>query len=198
VGKRLAVTPGEVPLVLLPPYLTNNGIDPSSVRQVPLDAANKFTAFLNRQVDTTTTYVTTLPPPYFAQQDQFSVFMYSDSGLAMLADCLLVSDETIKNRPDMLRRFLRATVRAFKECEADSAECANYGKQFKETADPELLAKQWAISVPLRRTDNTKDKPLGWMAEADWVATLDTLRSNGLLNTPTQPSDVYTNEFLPS
>ncbi|HLH24594.1 MAG TPA: ABC transporter substrate-binding protein [Chloroflexota bacterium] len=197
-GKRLGVTPGEVPLLMLPAYLANNKVDPASVRQVPLDGATKFTTFINHQTDAATTYITSLPAPYFAQQDQFNLFMYSDSGLSMLADSLMVTDDTIRNQPDVLRRFLRATVRALKDCEADAAACAQYAKQFKETADPDLLLKQWSLWVPLWHTANTRDKPIGWMAEQDWVATLDILRKNGLLNTPTQPSDVYTNDFLPS
>jgi NitT/TauT family transport system substrate-binding protein len=197
-GKRLGVTPGEVPLLVLPAFLANNKVDPASVRQVPLDGATKFTTFINHQTDAATTYITSLPPPYFSQQDQFNLFMYSDSGLAMLADCLMVTDDTIRTKSDVLRRFLRATVRAFKDCEANPNECAQYAKQFKETADPDLLLKQWALSVPLRHTANTMDKPIGWMAEQDWVTTLDILRKNGLLNTPTQPSDVYTNDLLPS
>jgi NitT/TauT family transport system substrate-binding protein len=197
-GKRLGVTPGEVPLLVLPAFLTNNKVDPASVRQVPLDGATKFTTFVNHQTDAATTYITSLPPPYFAQQDQFNLFMYSDSGLSMLADALMVTDDTIRTKGDVLRRFLRATVRAFKDCEANATECAQYAKQFKETADPDLLLKQWALSVPLWHTANTRDKPIGWMAEEDWVTTLDILRKNGLLNTPTQPSDVYTNDLLPS
>ena len=197
-GKRLGVTPGEVPLQVLPAFLTNNHVDPASVRQVPVDGATKFTTFVNHQTDAATTYITSLPPPYFAQQDQFNLFMYSDSGLSMLADCLMVTDDTIRTKSDTLRRFLRATVRAFKDCESDPNECAQYAKQFKETADPDLLLKQWALSVPLWHTANTQGKPIGWMAEQDWVTTLDILRKNGLLNTPTQPSDVYTNDLLPS
>ena len=104
---------------MLPAFLTNNKVDPGSVRQVPVDGATKFTTFVNHQTDAATTYITSLPPPYFAQQDQFNLFMYSDSGLSMLADCLMVTDDTIRTNGDALRRFLRATVRAFKDCEAE-------------------------------------------------------------------------------
>lgn len=197
-GKALGVTPGEVPLLLLPSYLDAIKVDAASVRRVPLEAATKFTAFVGRQTDAATTLATSLPPPYFAQQEQFNLFLYADAGLSMLSSCLFVTDDTIKNNSDVLKRFLRATSKAFEECEADPVDCASYAKKFKETADPDLLVNQWKLSVPLRHTTNSQGKPIGWMAEQDWVDTLATLRNTSLLNTPTQPSDVYTNDLLPT
>ena len=75
---------------MLPAFLANNRSIRPRCGQVPVDGATKFTTFVNHQTDAATTYITSLPPPYFAQQDQFNLFMYSDSGLSMLADALMV------------------------------------------------------------------------------------------------------------
>jgi NitT/TauT family transport system substrate-binding protein len=47
-------------------------------------------------------------------------------------------------------------------------------------------------------TPNTKGKPLGWGAEADWAATIQVLKQYGGVTTPLKTSQLYTNVFVPS
>jgi len=47
-------------------------------------------------------------------------------------------------------------------------------------------------------TPTTKNKPLGWMAVEDWSPTVDTLRKYGGVTTNLNPSQLYTNEFVPT
>lgn len=197
-GKTLGVSPGEAPLLFLPTYLGAVGVDGASVRQVPLEPSLKFTAFQNRQVDAITTLATSLPPPYFAQKDQFSLFYYADAGLTLLSDGVIVTDETLRDKRDPLKRFLKANERAFQACQADAMDCANQAKQWKETVNVDLLVNQWRIFEQLTSSERSKGKPFGWAAEQDWVDTIQNLREFGLLKTPTVPADVYTSELLPA
>jgi NitT/TauT family transport system substrate-binding protein len=196
-GKTLGMSPGEAPVHYLPAFLKAVGVDDASLRRIPLEPTVKFTTFRAGRVDAITVLTTSLPSPYFDEREQTSLFVYGDHGLKLLGNGLVVSEETLRDRRDALRRFLKATDRAFRECLAEPAECARLARDWKELAAPDLLVKQWQLYVPLLQTERTRGKPLGWTSREDWTESIETLTRLGLLKTPTKPEDVYTSELLP-
>jgi hypothetical protein len=52
--------------------------------------------------------------------------------------------------------------------------------------------------LSLLHTNNTTDKPLGWMAKKDWAQTLDILSKHGGLKNPLALDRYYTNKFVPA
>lgn len=197
-GKTLGMSPGESPVHYLPAFLAAVGVDEASLRRIPLEPTVKFTTFRAGRVDAITVLATSLPTPYFDEREKTSLFLYSDHGLKLLGNGLVVSEETLRDRPETLRRFLRATERGLRDCLADPAGCARLAKQWKELANPDLLVKQWQLYVPLLESERTRGKPLGWTSRADWIESIEALRRLDLLKTPTKPEDVYTSELLPS
>jgi len=196
-GKTLGMSPGEAPVLYLPAFFQAVGVDDASVRRIPLEPTVKFTAFQAGRVDAITVLTTSLPPAYFERRDETSLFLYGDHGFQLLGNGIVVSEETLRDRRDALRRFLRATDRGLKDCLADPAECGRLARQWKELANPDLLVKQWALYAPLLASERTKGKPLGWADERDWLESIQTLQRHGMLKTPTRPHDVYTSELLP-
>jgi NitT/TauT family transport system substrate-binding protein len=196
-GKSLGMSPGESPVQFLPAFFAAVGVDDASVRRIPLEPNVKFTTFRAERVDAITVLTTSLPPPYFEAREQTSLFLFGDHGLKLLGNGLVVSEPTLRERPEPLRRFLRATERATRDCLADPAECARLARQWKELANPDLLVKQWQMHVPLLQNERVRGKPLGWASPEDWAESLETLRRVGLLKTPTTMQDVYTAELLP-
>ena len=47
-------------------------------------------------------------------------------------------------------------------------------------------------------TPNTAGKPLGWMSDKDWAATVDVLKLYGGVTTPLDAHKLYTNDFVPT
>src|SRR6201991_2882804 len=46
-------------------------------------------------------------------------FPYSDYGVNQVGYCIVANTETVKNNPDLVKRFLAATMKAYKETEAN-------------------------------------------------------------------------------
>ncbi len=197
-GKTLGLSPGESPVQYLPAFFGAVGVDEGSIRRIPLEPTVKFTTFRAGRVDAITVLATSLPAPYFDEREQTSLFLYGDHGLRLLGNGLVVSGDTLRERREALRRFLRATDRGLRDCLADPAECARIAKQWKELANPDLLVKQWQLYVPLLQSEQTRGKPLGWTSPEAWRESMESLRRLELLKTPTKPEDVYTSELLPS
>lgn len=136
------------------------------------------------------------------QQPDAKAFSLSDFGLVALNQSFVVSDKTLQNDPDMVRSFLKVTMRAYEaalddpDAAIDAAE-----KLFPTEVGPNREAHmgQLQTALELRHTDRTADKPFGWIHEEDWAETVQSLVDGGLIEEGdrTDLSDFYTNEYLP-
>jgi NitT/TauT family transport system substrate-binding protein len=71
-------------------------------------------------------------------------------------------------------------------------------QKYQSTADPAIVKRGFEISWKTWVTPHTKGKPLGWEADEDWASTIQVLREYGGVTASLQPSDVFTNEFVPT
>jgi len=96
---------------------------------------------------------------------------FEDFGVAPLGQGVIVHEQVIAQKPDMVRRFLRATTRALNEVtnkqnfEAAVDNAMQLSGAPADRRDSVLL--QWQEAIPLLKTKNTAGKPSGRMSEAD-------------------------------
>ena len=79
-----------------------------------------------------------------------------------------------------MRSFVRATIRGWQDAIKDP----KAGVEAVMSAHPETNRAFLTAGLPMvidhMYSAATKGKPLGWMAEEDWKATLDIMKSSGL------------------
>jgi NitT/TauT family transport system substrate-binding protein len=71
-------------------------------------------------------------------------------------------------------------------------------KKYSETVEVAIIKREFEVSWKTWVTPNTKGKPLGWGADADWAATIAVLKQYGGVTAPLETSRLYTNDFVPS
>ncbi|MBX6328945.1 MAG: ABC transporter substrate-binding protein [Pseudolabrys sp.] len=123
---------------------------------------------------------------------------FSDYGVKALSMALAVHEDTIREKPDMVRRFVKATNRGWDESIKNPAEAAKIGKKHFPHAEEHLLKAKFEAVAPLMHTDATTGKATGWMAESDWDGTLAVLKELSGLKTDEPASAFYTNDFIPT
>ncbi|MGD9512066.1 MAG: ABC transporter substrate-binding protein [Geminicoccaceae bacterium] len=124
--------------------------------------------------------------------------LYSDLGLTVMSLGVLASEKTLAERPDLVRRFLAATVRAFEASLRDpEAAIKAVQERFPLVAKPEVNRLELAASLSLLRTPENEGKVPGWTSPQQWEATVDVLRGYAGLSTSLPVSSFYTNDFLP-
>src|ERR1700676_1067269 len=118
VGKTVAVTAGDSMSQIWPLFLKKTGLNESEFKTVQGDAQTKLNAVMNGQADLLLGYVmdqaiklqdATKKPVY--------PIRFADYGVNMISSGIIVNSETLKSKPDMVKRFLRATTRALEESE---------------------------------------------------------------------------------
>jgi NitT/TauT family transport system substrate-binding protein len=185
--------------VLFPAFAAANGIDESTVEQITVDPGAKLSGLLLGQFDFTVDWPFTRGPLIEAQGQTADYVYYADNGVNVLGHGLIASEDTIANRPDLVRGFVEASLRGIDEAVADpeaaiDAMIANR-PDIAEQRDVQL-AQLRGLADHLH-TPATAEQSTGWMAEEDWQQTLELLTTYmGLQGSPSA-ADLYTNEFIP-
>lgn len=204
IGRSVAVTADHKALLDL--LLAANNIPPDKVSIRLTNAATRNTVFVNAQVDSFVSIVIGSPLDLVVRArqgkgKQLHFMPFEDFGVAPLGQGVIVHEQTIAQKPDMVRRFLRATARALNEVtnkenfEAAVDNAMQLSGAPADRRDSVLL--QWQEAIPRLKTKNTAGKPYGWMSEADWQEASEILLKTGTIEKPFPPKNYYTNEFLP-
>lgn len=124
--------------------------------------------------------------------------LYSDLGVTVMSLGVLASEKTLAERPEFVRRFLAATVRAFDEALRDpEAAVKAVAEKFPLVARPEINRLELKASLSLLRTPENEGRVTGWTSAKQWEETVEVLRGYGGLSTSLPASTFYTNDFLP-
>ncbi|MEO8739424.1 MAG: ABC transporter substrate-binding protein [Casimicrobiaceae bacterium] len=118
VGKTVAVTPGDSMSQIWPLFLKKTGVNEGDFKTVAGDAQTKLNAVMTGQADLLLGYVM---DQAIKLQDATGKAVYpirfADYGVNLISSGIIVNAETLKAKPDLVKRFLRATTRALEDSE---------------------------------------------------------------------------------
>jgi NitT/TauT family transport system substrate-binding protein len=199
-GKSISWVPGVATNFTLTALWKVNGVDEAKIKKVSTTREAAESLFLERKTDFASGFVNATWAVYLSKGygKDMQILRASDWGVNTLSLAIVAHTKLIREEPQVVRAFVAATFKGLKE----AVENPELGWKTVAKHRPEVDAKlaQFGLenSLPLLRTANTKGKPLGWMADKDWEATLDFLATYMEL-APNLPLDRYfTNEFVPS
>ena len=108
---------------------------------------------------------------------------------------LLISGaKTLAERPELVRRFLRAASRGYEYAISHPKEGAEILLKHSPESDPDLVKPSQAWLSPRYQDDAAKwgvQDPQVWQEFTTWMA------ENGLLDKEIEPDEAFTNDFLP-
>jgi NitT/TauT family transport system substrate-binding protein len=134
--------------------------------------------------------------------DEPVTFPYSDYGVNQVGYCLVTSKDTVANKPDLVKRFVAATIKAYKEAEANpDAAIASMADIVGGTmAEDEGKAQARAVldvTLSVLYSSANKAHVLGMNVPSDWENMLNLMKEFNDLETDQPASAFYTNDFLP-
>jgi NitT/TauT family transport system substrate-binding protein len=205
IGKTVATTADHKAMLDL--LLAINKIPADKVTIQVTSPATRNTVFVNGQVDSFISVVIGSPLDLVVRAQQGKgkavYFMpFADFGIAPMGQGIVAHDRTIAEKPDMLRRFVRASARALDDVAKPEhvEEAVSVAMRLSGARDErrDSVKLQWLETVPRLRTRNTAGHPYGWMSEKDWAVSVDILMKTGQLDKPIAPQGLYTNDFVPT
>lgn len=192
VGKTIGTVIGGADYVAMIAVFKKFNIPESQYRIIAVEAASKTAALLSRKVDAIPGFRFGDYLRAYTQSSDVKIALFSDWGVNVLGNGYLVSKSTLQDKPELVRGFVRATLRGWEDAIKDP----KAGVDALLAAFPDANRKFVEVGLPMviehMHSDATKDARLGWMAEEDWKMTLDAVKPLGLEgNQP--PSFYYTN-----
>lgn len=129
-------------------------------------------------------------------------FPYSDFGVNQVGYCIVANTETVASNPDLVKRFMAATVRAFAEAEKDPDAAINavadiVGGTMNEDAGKAQAREVLDVTFGILYSAANKDHVLGLNVPEDWDSMLALMKEYNGLETDKPATAFYTNEFLP-
>ena len=195
VGKSIAATAGEATLALMPAVWKANNIDGSKVRILNVDGPGKLVAVLEKRTDGLLAglegQVIILNQKGLKQK----VFSLAELGVNTVGLVITANDKTLAN-PDLVKRFVGATVKAINATKADPAAAVAAALKAKPDADKALLTEQLAVSLTLVPSPSAPNAPVGEMNAADWARTLDLMKTYQDVKTELPADTFFTNAFI--
>jgi len=197
-GKSVVLVVDHKPMIDL--LMKLNGVDPTAVQLRLVNPATRGTVFAQRAADGI--LAISLYSGTSLGGEETTSMALSAYGVNLLGQGLIASEAFLTKRPDVARRFIKATSRAFRETilESNIEEALAIATQMSGTTNRAIedTRGEWKNTIPRLVSKNAPGKPVGWMSEVDWRDTIKTLRETGRINTDIGLAQLYTNDFIPA
>jgi NitT/TauT family transport system substrate-binding protein len=121
-------------------------------------------------------------------------FAFADAGVSFYGNGIIATDTTIATRPDIVRRFVAATVRGMQDAFADPEEAGRIMNKYHPTVDAVVAKGETEAVAELAQV---KGEALGMIDPARIEETIGAVTSVFKLKTPVKATDVYAPGFVP-
>ncbi len=198
-GKSIGIAPGAAQFQQWPAFVKGCKLDASKIQVINVDPAGTVPALVANKVQAVASFAQgAVPGIEIRSKKETTSFMYADCGVTAVSNGIIVHRDLLKQDPDAVRAFVRATLKGFLYAEKNHDEAITIIKKYGPEIVPEIAKREFEMSILNWNTPNTKGKPLGWSSDKDWESTVETLKEYGGVNTPLKASDLYTNDFVPT
>ncbi len=122
---------------------------------------------------------------------------FADNGANIVGMTILASNATIKGKPDLVKRFVRATIKSWEEAKKNPDAAVDAAMKVKPDLNRASTKDQMLVDFELMDSPNVKGRT-GFGDQRDWTQTIELLKKYRGLETNADWTAFHTNEFLPN
>jgi len=174
--------------------LEAEGVDRSRIREVRVGFDPRV--LVEKKVDILAVFKSNEPDTLRRLGHPVRVFDPADYGIPTLGLTYIVHEDLIREDPDLIRRFLKATLKATYWAREHPDEAVEIVLKYAPREDPEH--QRFMLEEELRdaQSDLTERYGIGWMTEEQWREFYDMLERYGALPKPFDYRTAYDDRFL--
>src|SRR3989440_12125297 len=200
-GKTVATTPGDSMSQIWPLFLKKTGLKEGDFKVVSGDAQTKVNAVINGQADLLLGYVMdqSMKIKDATGKDVYPI-KFADYGINLVSSGIVANTEYVKANPDLVRRFMTASVKAVEAAVKDPKGAA----QSILNANPkggkiETLTQGFELTIPLYKYPTGESKQYFRVSDKNMQETVDVMVEYGGLEAVAKEKvkTFYTNDYLP-
>lgn len=197
-GKRIVCFAASPWAPFIDFWLAQGGLDRSSVELLIVDPSALWSTYTTGRADAIlSTYPSIIPPAEAVRPSR--AILASDAGVNFPSYGLVASDATVAKRGEALAALTRTQQKAWawlRDGHAEEGAEAMIRQRPNAKLVKEILVRQIQLTLETFDTPATQGKPIGWQADADWNAALETMKEAHALTGDIALADIFTNEFI--
>jgi NitT/TauT family transport system substrate-binding protein len=187
-GKTVADSAFSAIPLIFNVYAQATGIDPKKVKWVSAESASLPSLLATGRVDAIGQFTVGEPLIEASVKPRKLVRLAYKDGNGIIA-----TEQTIKDNPDLLKAFVRATLKGMRDAFANPADAGAIMSKYHKQISPEVAAGETEL---VKELADLPGRPLGAIDEERIRKTIDIMAKSYPMNQPVNPKDMYAPGFL--
>jgi NitT/TauT family transport system substrate-binding protein len=156
-----------------------NGVDSKTMKIVNIDAPARVPMLAARKVPSIDLFIMSEPAIKRAVPDAKPVCLFAgDLGLEIYANSIGVHEDYLKKNPEVVRKFVRAALRGWKDTFENPQEAAKIQLQYVKALDPQIVVEEIEILRRVAITPEVQKNGLGYITLDRMKKTVDFINKN--------------------
>ena len=196
-GKRVGYNVANPTVYLFEAKLQRAGVDKNDITWVTVQPEAMVPLLLSGEIDAAMGYWDW--EAINAEQEGLSVnvFVMSDDQIQIYGPIISANAEWAKGNGDVIRRFLRASVKGWIDAASDIDATLAVMMKANPEEDEKFMRRALEISMQLIGSPDADEKGFGWMDLSDWQGLQDALLQGKVIENEVSLETLFTNEYLP-
>jgi NitT/TauT family transport system substrate-binding protein len=193
-GKTVADSAFSAIPLIFKAYAEATGIDAQKVKWISADSAALPGLLATGKVDAIGQFTVGEPLLAAAVKPRSLIRLaYKDAGLDYYANGIIATEATIKDNPDVLKAFIRATFKGMRDAFANPAEAGEIINKYHKEISPEVGKGETELVKELATMPGQK---MGVIDQARIERTIDVMAKSYPMKQPVQPQDMFVSGFI--
>jgi NitT/TauT family transport system substrate-binding protein len=201
-GLTLGSGAGSFTPKIIQGFMAQKGLDPNTLTISNVAPPARASTLLSGQIPAIEFFVMAKPgleAGAKASNTELRTLLLADYGLELYGNGIAATEDTITKNPDVLKRFVRASLQGWKFALANPQKAAADEIQYVPTLKPDGIVAEIGVVGDLAVTADTRKNGLGWFDAAKMKTNVDFVTKYiGISGAPPAPADIYAAGFLPA
>ena len=198
-GRTFGVQPSGSTYIFYQVFAKLQGVDRSKVKEVTVSVP--YENFLvEKKVDVVNGYIDAEVPELEAKTGgpgSLNIIVGSQYGYKAYGTAIITSDKVIKEKPDLVKRFVRAYKKGFEYTVKNPDEAVDILLKHRPEAKKDVMKIQLAADIKYTfQSDDTKAHGLGWQTAQGWAQTQQNLFDTKVIDKKVDVNELFTDDFL--
>jgi NitT/TauT family transport system substrate-binding protein len=200
-GRKVARSASGASVVMFPGFIAANNLDRGKIEELVVDGATFLPMLLARRVDAVleqSLHLGRFQAQAKKQGLTVKPMRFADFGLVAYGNAISVHDDTAREKPDVVRRFLRATDKGFKWAFEHKADAVSIIRKNNPEVQLEWGVEELEGVEAIAWSAEAKRHGLGWIDRERMAATIETVTTALKLPRKAAVDEVFTMELHPA
>jgi NitT/TauT family transport system substrate-binding protein len=199
-GLRVGSNAGSFITNIAKAMMRKNGLDPNKLTVESIEPSARIAMLATGKIPAIDFFVITKPAMERAVKDaKVRTFLFADHGLDLYSNGIGATEAFLKQNPEVMKKFIRATLRGYQYSFKNPQEAAEIIQKHAKALKNDITIEELKIVEDLTVTPDVKKNGIGFFTTARMKASVDWMVENGGFpkEKAPKPEDVYAMGFMP-